>query len=249
MMSPGGKPTPARFRCALPVTLRKRSGALELLTSDVSFRDAFVRTDAPPPISSLVRLDFVLPPDGATISISAAVDAIVPASPDAAHYPGFLARLIGLDGPPKARWDALVQSLREHHPDATRTTVVFARRSYVDRFQQRGIPSLALRYRPASVGELAAAVESAVVGGLLSVPTAMAIVLGAPVELQLEHPITEECVSLPGVVKRRDTQAGTVGVALEPQGADAARDLREFADSVVVIGEYDIDLRSSPTLS
>ncbi len=249
MMSAGAKSTPVRFRCALPVTLRKRSGALELLTSDVGFRDAFVRTDAPPPCGSLVRLDFVLPPDGAVVSISAAVEAIVPASPDAAHYPGFLARLIGLDGPPKARWEALVQSLREHHPDATRTTVVFARRSYVDRFQQRGLPSLTLRYRPPSVEGLTVAVETAVAGGLLSVPTSMAIVLGAPVELQLEHPITEERVSLPGTVKRRDTAVGTVGIALEPQSDEAARDLREFADSVVVLEEYDVDVRSSPTLS
>jgi hypothetical protein len=245
-MTPG-KPTLARFRCALPVTLRKRSGPLELLTSDVSFRDVFVRTDAPPPANSLVRLDLTVPPEGAVISVSAAVDAVVPATPAAEHYPGFLARLVGLSGPPKARWDSFVASLRQDHPEADRTTVVFARRSYVDRFQKKTGPSVSVVYRPSSVEALTAILTVATHGGLLAVPTPMAIVLGAPVDLQLVHPITEDTVTLPGTVKRRD--ADGVSVEVPPQPEEGARALQEFADSVVVIAEYDLGVFSSPALT
>lgn len=43
------------------VRFQRRSETLELLTQDVSFRGAFLRTDAPPALRQLVKLAFTLP--------------------------------------------------------------------------------------------------------------------------------------------------------------------------------------------
>jgi hypothetical protein len=51
----------ARYAARIVAKVVRRGETLELLTNDVSFRGAFLRTDAPPALRQLVRVTFALP--------------------------------------------------------------------------------------------------------------------------------------------------------------------------------------------
>jgi hypothetical protein len=240
-----------RFRCAVPVTLRRRGTDLSLLTSEVSFRDAFVRTNDPPPMNSLVRLVFTLPPDDAKCTLSAHVTGVVGADGDAEHYPGFVARFVGLDGAAKDRWEALVQSLRGEELGAKDTTVVFAPMSYLQLFQAQGPAAGDLWLQPASVDELEQIVNEQVPTGTVFVPTTIPVTPGANVIIQLLHPVTQVVFALEGVVRRRgaDIPEGWAVVGITPLTRERTLALTEMADSVVVIEDYDVELYDEPVFS
>jgi hypothetical protein len=238
------------YHCALPVTLRRRGEDLRLLTSEVSFKDAFVRTTEPPPVNSLVRLVFTLPPDDAKIAISAHVARVVAADSGEEHYPGFAARFVALDGPVKDRWESLVWILRREHREAGATTVTFARPSYIARFQLQAPVVDDIRLTPASVEELVRIVTEEIPTGTIFIQTSTSVVLGANVCVQLVHPITAEAFPLEGVVRRRGAgaQPGVlIGLAKLPM--DARVGLQELLDSVVVLEDYDIELYEEPSVT
>jgi len=252
MMNPtDSRPGELRFRCAVPVTLRRKGTDLHLLTSEVSFRDAFVRTTAPPPPNSMVRLVFTLPPDEAKITLSAHVTEIVAADANPDHYPGFVAKFLGLDGAAKERWEALVQSLRGPEVGAVDTTVVFAPLSYLDLFQSQGPAAGDLWLQPASVEELDRIVRKDVPSGWLLIGTDTPMTPGANVTIQLLHPITQTVFAIDGVVRRRgaDVPEGVVVVGVAPLSPARSRELLEMADSVVVAEDYDIELYDDAVLS
>ncbi len=244
------RPGEPRFRCAVPVTLRRKGTDLGLLTSEVSFRDAFVRTTSAPPINSLVRLVFTLPPDDAKIALSAHVISVITTVDNADHYPGFLARFVGLDGPPKKRWEDLVQSLRREDLRAADTTVVFAPLSYVDRFQAEGPAAGDLWLKPASLEDLDRIIREDIPGGAIFIPGAAPIAPGTNVTLQLVHPVTEASFALEGVVRRRgaDVREGVL-VGITPLTYERRIELTEMGDSVVVLDDYDIELYEEAVLS
>jgi hypothetical protein len=243
--------TELRFRCAVPVTLRRKGTDLHLLTSEVSFKDAFVRTNAPPPANSLVRLVFTLPPDDDKITLSAHVSGIVAADGNPDHYPGFEARFVGLDGAAKDRWEALVQSLRGEELGAKDTTVVFAPLSYLDLFQSQGPAAGDLWLQPASVEELDRIVRQDIPNGSVLIATETPVTPGANVTIQLLHPITQTVFALEGVIRRRgpDVPEGVAVVGVAPLSPARSRELDEMADSVVVVEDYDIELYDEPVLS
>jgi hypothetical protein len=250
MNSSGSFPGEPRFRCAVPVTLRRRGTDLGLLTSEVSFRDAFVRTTAAPPVNSLVRLVFTLPPDDAKITLSAHVTSVITAADNADHYPGFVARFVALDGPAKDRWEALVQSLRGEDIGAKDTTVVFAPLSYLDLFQAQGPAAGDLWLKPASVEELERIVKEDIPGGAVLVPDAKPIAPGTNVTIQLLHPITQATFALDGVVRRRGPEVREgVLVGVSPLTRERTVELTEMAESVIVLEDYDIELYDEPVYS
>jgi hypothetical protein len=243
-----------RYRCAVPVTLRRRGTDQPLLTSEVSFRDTFVRTNDPPPANSLVRLVFTLPPDDAKIALSAHVTSVIGGQAVHDHYPGFVARFVGLSGPAKDTWEALIQALRREHAESADTTVVFAAVSYVDLFQRKAPAAGDLWLRPPTVDELERIVQQDIAQGTLFVPSASPVTPGANVTVQLVHPVTEAVFPLEGVVKRPGAgphAAGRSGVAigLSPLSDPARKELQEMADSVVVVEDYDVELFEQPSVS
>jgi hypothetical protein len=50
-----------RFPARIIARIKRRNELVELLTNDVSFRGVFIRTDAPPSLRQLVRVELVLP--------------------------------------------------------------------------------------------------------------------------------------------------------------------------------------------
>jgi hypothetical protein len=239
------------YRCAVPVTLRRKGTDLHLLTSEVSFTEAFVRTNAPPPANSLVRLVFTLPPDDTQIALSSHVTSVIAMNDNPDHYPGFTARFVGLDGPAKERWEALVQSLRTEDSGASDTTVVFAPLSYVDLFQAQGPAAGDLWLQPASVDELDRIVREQIPTGAVYVASSTPFTPGTNVVIQLLHPVTQAVFAMDGVVRRRpaDVPEGVTVVGVAPLTRERALALSEMADSVVVIEDYDVELYDEPILS
>jgi hypothetical protein len=218
----------------------------------VSFRGAYVRTSEPPPVNSLVRLIFTLPPDGATVTLSAHVIRVAPRSEGLDQYPGFVARFVALDGPVKQRWEELIAWLRSEHAEAIRTTVTFARQSYLRLFQQKAPTADDLWLRPATVEDLLHILDAEVPGGVLAVPSTEAVPAGANVTVRLVHPVTQDVVVLPGIVRRRGEEARPLDhvlVNLLPVPDELQKALAELADSVVVLEDYDIELFEEPELA
>jgi hypothetical protein len=250
--SSDSRPGELRYRCAVPVTLRRKGTDLHLLTSEVSFKDAFVRTAAAPPANSLVRLVFTLPPDDAKITLSAHVTSVIVADGNSDHYPGFTARFVGLDGAAKDRWEALVQSLRPEDMGAVDTTVVFAPLSYVDLFQSQGPAAGDLWLQPPSVEELERIVREEIPTGTVFVPKAAAVTAGANVKIQLLHPVTQAVFAIDAIARRRGSDPRDhdgVVVSVPPLTKEKLAELNEMADSVVVLEDYDVELYDEPVFS
>lgn len=67
-----------RFPARIVARVVRRGENVELMTNDVSFRGAFLRTDAPPALRQLVKVAFVMP-GGELVSAHAMVVHVVPA--------------------------------------------------------------------------------------------------------------------------------------------------------------------------
>lgn len=75
----------ARFPARIVARVVRRNQNVELITNDVSFRGAFLRTDAPPALRQLVKVSFQMP-GGELVSAHAMVVHVVP--PGEAPVPG-----------------------------------------------------------------------------------------------------------------------------------------------------------------
>ncbi len=166
------------------------------------------------------------------------------------HYPGFAARFVALDGAVKDRWESLVYKLRRDHRESGAKTVMFARPSYVARFQLTAPVVDDIRLVPDSLEELERIIREDIPAGTLFIPTATSVVLGANVSVKLVHPITRDVVPLEGIVRRRGAgaQAGVL-VGLAKLSMDVRVGLQELLDSVVVLEDYDVELYEEPTLT
>jgi hypothetical protein len=240
-LSQSQAPAERTYRCQLAVTLKKRTENVELLTSEIGFSGAFVRTTTPPPVNSLVRLLLGLPPDDTTLDVSAHVTQIISPANAVDHYPGFAARFVALNGPVKQRWEALVQSVRGA---LSPRTISFARPSYVMRLDLKE-PSTQLCLRPSTFEELATLMHEQIPSGAVFVPTSGPVVLGAKVGVQIVHPIME----LPGSVARSGSMTPGALVRLAPLNEHTRAMVKEFEESVVVDVDYDVMLFDAPVLS
>jgi Tfp pilus assembly protein PilZ len=237
------------YRCALAVALKRRGGDAEVLTSQVSFGGVFVRIDQPPPLGSLVRIVLTLP-DEANLAVSAHTTEIVDPvlAPD--RYPGFFAKFLAFSGSPKERWEGFVQTLSRDRVDLLTTTLVLARPSYVERFRRNNALAVDVPFRPMTVQELSLIVGMEVLNGSLFVPTELGLMVGANVNVQLVHPLSEQVFPLLGnVIGRKTTGVRGVDVAFAPISSETREGLLEFVDSVLLIQEYDIDVLTGPLLA
>jgi hypothetical protein len=105
----------ARYPARIVARVVRRSRTTEFLTNDVSFRGVFIRTDAPPQLRQLVRVELILP-TGVVVQAHAMVVHVAP--PPAVKGEGIVPG-IGLQfwGPiEKARdWETFIHDLRNRH--------------------------------------------------------------------------------------------------------------------------------------
>jgi hypothetical protein len=98
-----------RFPARIMARVVRRGANIELMTNDVSFRGAFLRTDAPPALRQLVKVAFVMP-GGEHVSAHAMVVHVVP--PGKGHgIPGIGVQFWGPIQEAKA-WEKYVYELK-----------------------------------------------------------------------------------------------------------------------------------------
>jgi len=97
-----------RFPARIVARVVRRGANVELITNDVSFRGAFLRTDAPPALRQLVRVAFVMP-GGELVSAHAMVVHVVPPGTDS--VPGIGVQFWGPVAESKA-WEKYVYDLK-----------------------------------------------------------------------------------------------------------------------------------------
>lgn len=99
----------ARFPARIVARVVRRNQNVELITNDVSFRGAFLRTDAPPALRQLVKVAFVMP-GGELVSAHAMVVHVVQPGADAS-VPGVGVQFWGPVQESKA-WEKYVYELK-----------------------------------------------------------------------------------------------------------------------------------------
>lgn len=99
-----------RYPARIVARIVRRGEPIELLTNDVSFRGAFLRTDAPPALRQLLKITLVLP-DDTEVSAHAMVVHVVEAGGPRDRVPGAGIQFWGPLANPKA-WDAFVHELK-----------------------------------------------------------------------------------------------------------------------------------------
>lgn len=108
-MSNDDKRREARFPARIVARVVRRAENVELITNDVSFRGAFLRTDAPPALRQLVKVSFVMP-GGELVSAHAMVVHVV--QPGSGHgVPGIGVQFWGPVQESKA-WEKYVYDLK-----------------------------------------------------------------------------------------------------------------------------------------
>jgi hypothetical protein len=98
-----------RYPARIVARVVRRGENVELLTNDVSFRGAFLRTDAPPALRQLVRVSFDLPTGELVSAHAMVVHVVPPGGPD--HVPGVGVQFWGPVQEAKA-WEKFVYELK-----------------------------------------------------------------------------------------------------------------------------------------
>ncbi len=99
-----------RYPARILAQVVRRGERIELLTNDVSYRGAFLRTDAPPALRQLVKVTFTLP-DGASVSAHAMVVHVVEPNGHE-RVPGVGLQFWGPVGQAKS-WEQFIYELKQ----------------------------------------------------------------------------------------------------------------------------------------
>lgn len=103
-----------RYPARIVARVLRRSESIELLTNDVSFRGAFLRTDAPPALRQLVRVAFELPNGRPLVTGHGMVVRIVTKGEggDSSRVPGIGLQFWGPIDQAKA-WEQFIHELKQ----------------------------------------------------------------------------------------------------------------------------------------
>jgi c-di-GMP-binding flagellar brake protein YcgR len=102
-----------RYPARIVASMVRRNETLELLTNDVSYRGAFIRTDTPPTLRQLLRVTFTLPNGGAKVAAHGMVVRVVTKGEggEASRVPGVGLQFWGPIDQAKA-WDQFIYDLK-----------------------------------------------------------------------------------------------------------------------------------------
>ena len=118
--------TTPRWKAQIAVEILGRNQTTVLLTDSVSEQGIFLRTDAPPPPMTLLRLEIRLAPDDTKLVVHGMVAHTV--QPQRAHgVPGVEVAFFAMSGEALHAWAQFIKHLRAAHPDASYRPVALAR--------------------------------------------------------------------------------------------------------------------------
>ena len=213
-----------RFMFQMPGQIVRRQGPVPVLTGDVGFRGALLRTDAPPPLRQLLLLRFELPPAGEQIELHAMAVWNVPPGSDS-RSPGVGVQFYAVPPETRERWIDFVRWVARSHPEA-RTGVVSSRPDAVDpvrRLHER-VP-VRLQVRVHAQGGIQTVLTRYVSRGGMFLSMTPPCDVGTGLDLQLLHPSTGATLEVAAVVRSVKDEAGDPGMGVEFAGiGDRARD-------------------------
>lgn len=132
-----------RYPVRIPGVILSRKGEVPVLTGDVSFRGAFLRTDNPPQLRQLLRVRFEMPPEfgpspaDRELSTTGMVAHVVSVGDAAGRAPGAGVEFYGLDGELRDKWERFIHLVEAHHADAHEEPAVIMPGGAVDPVQRR----------------------------------------------------------------------------------------------------------------
>jgi len=221
-----------RFVTALPVLVKERQGAAQLLTADVSRHGAFILTDSPWPERELVMLSFQLP-DGEPLELMGMVARRV--RRDAcAERPGMGIDFFALSAEAKERWDKFILGLA-NQPVEPREAETPPAPAPTRRRHPRRVSCFLVRLKDKE--RLREFYTRDLSGGGMFLKTPVPQQVSTQVELILVHPGTDEEFQLAGRVVR--TVEGPalsdrgVGIAFEELPAEREASLLTFIETGV----------------
>lgn len=120
-----------RFAAHIVAKFVRRGETVELLTSDVSFRGAFLRTDSPPELRQLVKVAFALP-SGEIVAGHAMVVHVEP--PGSSAVPGVGVQFWGTMDHAK-NWEQFIHEVQDKGGDALDADIADKVRRQSERFK------------------------------------------------------------------------------------------------------------------
>lgn len=232
-MRPESKWREPRYKAEIDVDLLQGDKRIvRSYTMNISIRGAFIVTDVPPALRTLLRVRFVLPPDDQPVLLHCvAVHVVRPGTDEPA---GVGIQLYGVGGVDGTRWQQFVRWLRTDRPESLEQSITFIKRSAppppktVDpAFDGR----VKLRFR--SIDELRRLYETNLERGALMLPTRGELPEGAELELALIHPEHTRSFQLHGVVRQNIKRGDFSGVSVQLTDLDDVRmaELEDFVRS------------------
>jgi Tfp pilus assembly protein PilZ len=213
-----------RYRVQIPLVLHCGGRAHKLLTEDVSFRGLFARTDTPPVLRQLIRIEAELPPAGVPFaSHGMSVYVIEPAN-DRGRAPGVGIQFYAM-GPERTKWEDFINHVRaDAEIVPVDTDAVDPMRRSFPRYE------VVLPVRPRNLEELYVFYSRDVSKGGMFLETEVEVDVGRELRLDIEHPDTRDVFGLEAVVRRRGVEPAP-GIGVEFVNIDDAR-RREFHEFV-----------------
>jgi Tfp pilus assembly protein PilZ len=195
------------FKVQIAATLVSRSQTTALLTEHVSPQGVFVRTDSPPPIGALLRIEFVLPSTSAPVVMNGVAKRVVPPH-GTISVPGVELEFFAKDGGGAGQlWDQFIRYVGEKYPESVLRAVMLAQ-------DANGQAQQSIPIRASSGTAVAAVVDELSAGGMF-LKTAEPFRLGSILRVTLEDPRNGTQTQLACMVRRRVTGAKQgIGVEL-----------------------------------
>ena len=213
-----------RYRVRLRATLRYGRETQELFTEDVGFRGVFLRTDTPPELRQLVKIEFTLPDSRETITVHGMAVHRVARDNPRGRVPGIGVQFYAVDKDTNATWINFVKRIEREHPDAEEFPVNLVERESVEpirREHPRYETTLELELR--TVDELRTLYTRDVSHGGMFIVTDLVLPLGTPLRIEVVHPITRAIFALEATVRRVSDLPGAPGLGVAFEHVDEER--------------------------
>jgi hypothetical protein len=223
-----------RFDVQLSLTLRQGYRTQVLMTENVSYRGVFVRTDTPPPLRQLVKLEAVLPPGNVRFASHGMSVFVIKPGDESGRAPGAGIQFYGM-GDERRAWEAFV-NYRKHavHPEAVPPPSGAPAPEPVRRRFER--VALVLEVRPASISDLISMWTRDISAGGMFLSGDERPAIGAELRLAIEHPATRTQFHLDAVVRRhgdRNAVGNGIGVEFVGLSDNKRREFFRFITSTV----------------
>jgi Tfp pilus assembly protein PilZ len=225
-----------RYAIRFPAKLAYGKKELSLSTEDVSFRGIFVRTDTPPKLRQLVRIQLVLPHGERALKVHGMVVHVA----DGEARPGVGIQFYAMDYEARDTWDALIRYVETNCPPASEQTPLVLPENTPQPVRARFARHTAvIQVKLPKLSDLEGLYASELSEGGMFVPTGLELSPGADVVLQVTHPETGEVFLFDAVVRHRHARLPAPGYFVEFSGVDASRraDFLDFVRSGIHIAE------------